>query len=133
MKAPSSQSSTNRKPLLEYLRRWFRKVWDVRGGGLYAVGYGLTFLYFEITSIFGDILESDSVGDFFRNQVFEFLVRFAGETIQNMVYAFMWPVYLVRLDPMWGGIILGLAFWLFPITLKKPIEAWLFRDEKESS
>ena len=60
-------------------------------------------------------------------------MRFAGETIQNMVYAFMWPVYLVRLDPMWGGIILGLAFWLFPITLKKPIEAWLFRDEKESS
>lgn len=102
----------------------------MRGGGLYAVGYALTFLYFEVISIFGDILESSSIEDFFRNQIFEFIVRFAGETIQNMVAAFMWPVYVVRLDPLWGGIALGLAFWLFPITLKKPIEAWLFSEEE---
>lgn len=71
----------------------------MRGGGLYAVGYALTFLYFEVTSILGDIAGASSVDDFFRNQVFEFVARFAGETMQNMVSAFMWPVYVVRLDP----------------------------------
>ena len=31
------------------LRRWFRNVWAVRGGGLYAVGFAVTFLYLELS------------------------------------------------------------------------------------
>ena len=36
---------------------------------------------------------------------------------------------VIRIDPVYGGIALGLAFWLFPIYLKKPIERWLFADD----
>ena len=41
----------------------------------------------------------------------------------------MWPVEIVSFAPPWGAIGLGLAFWLFPNYLKKPIEGWLFDEE----
>jgi hypothetical protein len=31
--------------------------------------------------------------------------------------------------PPYGAIALGVAFWLFPIYVKKHIEAWLFADD----
>ena len=48
-----------------------------------------------------------------------------------MVKAFIWPVYVIQIDPVYGGIALGLAFWLFPIYLKKPIERWIFDSESD--
>ena len=68
-------------------------------------------------------------------QPWEILFRFFTETLVNMVKAFIWPVYVVGINPPYGPIALGLAFWLFPKYLKKPIERWLFgaelaRDEK---
>ena len=103
----------------------------MRGGGLYAFGYALTFLYFEARTLVGEISESTGVQDFFRTQMAEFILRFATDTIANMVKAFMWPVYVVQLHPMYGGIALALAFILFPRFLKKPIEGWLFADTEE--
>ena len=41
----------------------------------------------------------------------------------------MWPVSIIQFAQPWGLIGLGLAFWLFPIYLKKPIEQWLFRGD----
>jgi hypothetical protein len=38
-----------------WFRGWFRKVWKVRGGGLYALGFALSFVYFEISSLGDDI------------------------------------------------------------------------------
>lgn len=38
-------------------------------------------------------------------------------------------MYVVRIAPPYGAIGLGLAFWLFPVFLKKPIENWLFDGE----
>lgn len=112
-----------------FFRRWFRKVWSVRGGGLYAVGYALTFIYFETLTLAGEISGGSGVGDFFREQVAEFFMRFATDTIQNMVKSFIWPIYVIDIHPLYGGIALGLAFWLFPVYLKKPIEKWLFADD----
>lgn len=109
-----------------WLRKWFGKVWKIRGGGLYAVGYAVTFLYFEVTSVFGDIADADGVGSFFSTQLIEFFFRFLSDSILNMVYAFMWPVYVVEIQPPYGAIALGLAFILFPKFLKKPLERWLF-------
>ena len=47
-------------PLLEkshgWFRTWFRKVWEVRGGGLYACGFAVTFVIFEIGSLADDVL-----------------------------------------------------------------------------
>lgn len=114
-----------------FLRRWFRKVWQVRGGGLYALGYAVCFLYFEALTLADEITGSSGIGDFFREQIGEFFIRFAADTIQNMVKAFIWPVYVIQIDPVYGGIALGLAFWLFPIYLKKPIERWIFDSESD--
>ena len=112
-----------------WFRTWFGKVWRVRGGGLYAVGYALTFSYLELRAIGRELLEADGVIDFFTNQLFEFVFRFLSETIVNMIQAFMWPVFLIQLWQPYGAILLGLMFVLFPMVLKKPIERWLFGDQ----
>ncbi len=112
-----------------WFKRWLGKVWKVRGGGLYAVGYIVCFVYFEIQMFVGEVAESSGVADFFRSQIGEFFFRFFTETIANMVKAFIWPAYVIGIDPVYGGIALGLAFWLFPVYLKKPIERWLFGEE----
>lgn len=112
-----------------WFRTWFAKVWKVRGGGLYAVGYALTFAYLEVRSMISEIAEADGVVDFFTGQFIEFFIRFMSESIMNMIQAFMWPVSLIQAWPPFGAIALGLMFFAFPLLLKKPLERWLFGDE----
>jgi hypothetical protein len=111
-----------------WFRRWFAKVWKVRGGGLYAVGWAVTFAYLEVTTLLGEIFEAEGVVEFFTSQLVEFLFRFIGDSLTNMISAFMWPVDIVQWRPPIGAIILGAAFMLFPITIKPYITAWLFPD-----
>jgi hypothetical protein len=115
----------------DWFRDWFRKVWNIRGGGLYACGYALTFIYLEVTTIFGEIAESESIGNFFSEQLVEFFFRFAGDSISNLIKALMWPVYIVQWQSPFGAIALGAAFFAFPKYLKKPITSWLFDDTEE--
>ncbi len=112
-----------------WFKRWLGELWKVRGGGLYAVGYIVCFIYFEIQTALSEITTSSSVGEFFENLVSDFLFRFLTETLGNMIKSFIWPVYVVGINPPYGAIALGLAFWLFPKYLKKPIERWLFGGE----
>jgi hypothetical protein len=114
-----------------WFRRWLARIWKIRGGGLYATGYIVTFVYFEVTTIAGEISGSSGVGDFFTSQLAEFIFRFSVESIENMIKAFMWPAYVVRMSPLWGGIGLGVAFAVFSAFLQKPIERWLLGDEQE--
>ncbi len=115
------------------MRSRFRKVWNVRGGGLYAVGYILTFLYFEVRTIVGEIADATGLVDFLSDQLLGFVIRFATDSLANMVKAFMWPVYIIQLNPVFGGIVLGVAFYIFPKYLKKPLEKKLFGEEREQS
>lgn len=108
-----------------WFRDWFRKVWKVRGGGLYAVGFAVTFVFFEVGSLGDDIL---GIGSLFSGQAFDFILQFVIDSFMNTLKAFMWPVYVVRLAPPWGAIGLGLAFIGFTRFLKAPIERWLFGD-----
>lgn len=112
-----------------WFRTWFAKVWKVRGGGLYAVGYALTFAYLEVRSLISEIIEAEGVLDFFTGQFIEFFIRFMSESIVNMIQAFMWPVSLIQAWQPFGAITLGLMFIVFPLVLKKPLERWLFGDE----
>ena len=116
-----------------WFRRWFAKVWKVRGGGLYACGYAITFITLEVTTIVGEFAESDSIGNFLSEQLVEFIFRFATDSIVNLVKALMWPVYIVQWQPPIGAIGLGLAVFAFPRYLKKPITKWLFPDADEPS
>lgn len=115
-----------------WFRTWFAKVWKVRGGGLYAVGYAVTFAYLEVSTIIGEISESEGVAEFFREQLLEFMLRFMSDSLVNLVKALMWPAYIAQLAPPFGAIGLGIAFVVFAKLLKKPIERWLFGDSRGS-
>ena len=112
-----------------WFRTWFAKVWKVRGGGLYAVGYALTFAYLEVRSMIGEIMEAEGVADFFTGQIIEFFIRFMSESVLNMIQAFMWPIAWIQAWQPFGAIALGLMFIVFPMVFKKPLEHWLFGDE----
>jgi hypothetical protein len=120
------------QPLLEgsknRFRDWFRKVWDVRGGGLYALGFIAAFLYFEVVDLFDDVM---GIGAVFNGQAVEFIMDFFLDSLMNTLQALIWPVDVVRWAPPWGAIALGLGYWLFPIYVKPYIEDWLFDGEQE--
>jgi hypothetical protein len=111
-----------------WFRRWFRKVWKLRGGGLYACGFAITFVILEIGSLADDVV---GIGAVFNGQAFAFAINFITDSLMNTMYSFMWPVYVVQLAPPWGAIGLGLAFFGFASYLKKPIEGWMFADAPE--
>jgi len=114
------------------LRGWFRRVWDVRGGGLYAVGFAVAFLLFEVREIFfDDIPRFIAMNNVFSSEIIGFGFQFVLDTFINFVKALMWPVYIATLWPPAGAIALGLAFFLFPRYLKKPIEHWLFHEARD--
>lgn len=114
------------------LRGWFRRAWDVRGGGLYAVGFAAAFLFFEVREIFfDDIPQFIAMNNVFSSEIIGFGFQFVLDTFINFVKALMWPVYIVTLWPPAGAIALGLAFFIFPRYLKKPIENWLFHDARD--
>tara|TARA_R110002096_G_scaffold21113_2_gene69013 strand:- start:1199 stop:1474 length:276 start_codon:yes stop_codon:yes gene_type:complete len=69
------------------------------------------------------------IGRLFDGDVIGYFLAFVIDSFKNTVQAFMWPVNIVQISPPWGPIFLGVAFWLFPIFLKKPIEHWLFDGE----
>jgi hypothetical protein len=109
-------------------RTWFRKVWEVRGGGLYACGFAATFIVLEIGSLADDIT---GIGAVFNGEVISFLIGFIIDSFMNTFYALIWPVYVVQWATPWGAIALGVAYWLFPTYVKPHIEGWLFDGEPE--
>lgn len=105
---------------------WLRKVWRVRGGGLYACGFAVTFVILELRSLFDDVL---GVGSLFTGQAVEFIVQFFIDSFTNTMRSFAWPLYVVTFAPPWGAIALGIGFAGFATWLKRPIERWLFPEE----
>ena len=99
---------------------------------MYAVGYILTFLYFEIRSVGVDIVDFFGT-NLLSSELFGFLIGIVVDSFTNMVKALMWPVYIIQINPIYGGIALGLAFAFFPKYLKKPLEKQLFGEEREKS
>ena len=110
------------------LRRSLRKVWRARGGGLYACGFVVTFVILEVRMLILDIFEAESVGAFFTEQATEMVFKYLGESIQNTVSAFIWPVHILQWNSPWGIGILVLMFVVFDRLLKAPLERWLFDD-----
>lgn len=113
---------------LRLLKRWFRRVWDARGGGLYACGFVLVFLYLEVKMFFVDIFEAESVGGYFTEQAMEIVFKYVGESFANTIAAFLWPVTLLQFRPPVGLILLIAMFAAFPKFLKRPLERWLFDE-----
>ena len=110
-------------------RSWFRKVWAVRGGGLYACGFAVTFTILEVGSFIEDFKQ---IGLLFDGEVISFVLNFIIDSFQNTVQAFIWPANVVQMAPPFGAIGLVLAFVLFPVFVKKHVEAWLFSEDEET-
>ncbi len=111
-----------------WFRRWFAKVWKARGGGFYALGFAATFIYLEITTVASEFVESASLMAFITEQLIEFVLRFAIDSIRNMVMAFLWPVFWVQWQPPFGAIALVIAYFVFAKFVKQPWTGWLFPD-----
>ena len=112
-----------------WFRAWFRKVWDVRGGGLYAVGFAAAFLFFEIReAVVEDIPQFVAMNNLLSSELVAFGIQFIVDSMINFVRALMWPVFVVQFQPPVGLIALVAAFVLFPRYMKQPIERWLFQD-----
>lgn len=118
--------------LLRIVRRTVKRLWDLRGGGLYACGFVITFLYLETAMFIEDIIGFSGFGSI-GEEILQYFLRFTVESLQNTVTAFIWPVYIIQISPLWGGVALGLGFWLFPVYLKKPLQAWLFPDDASAA
>ena len=130
MKDPNSQSSTNPKtPEISWHRRWLVNVWNAHGGGLYAVGYAVTFLYLEARTILEELIEADGPIDFLTNHLFEFIFRFMSDSIMNMVQAFIWFLPVIEFRPPFGIMTLGIGFYVFDIYLREPVARWLLGEE----
>ncbi len=99
----------------------------MRGGGLYALGFAITFIVLELGSVVEDAKQFSLVLD---GQAFEFVLNFIIDSFKNTLSALIWPVYFVQLVPPWGLIALCAGFMAFPKYLKKPIDDWLFDEEK---
>ena len=82
-------------------------------------------MYLETRTILSELFEAEGIVDFLTNQLFELIFRFLGESLMNMVAAFMWPVEIVQFWPPFGAIGLGMAFLVFDKVLRGPIEQWL--------
>ena len=115
--------------LLQVIRRSVRTIWDARGGGYYACGFVLTFIWLEITMIIEDIAEATGIADFFGEQLLEMLFRYLGESFMNTIKAFMWPVYVIQISPPWGVAVFVLMGVVFKNFFKEPIEQWLFHED----
>lgn len=110
-------------------RRWFRKVWAVRGGGLYATGFAAMFLYLEVVEIVTDDLPTLLATDLLSRDVVGLIVSFIVDTFMNFVSALIWPVNVVAFAPPWGIVGLVLAFFIFDRYLTPHVEAWMNRDD----
>jgi hypothetical protein len=111
-------------------RVWMRKVWNARGGGFYACGFVVTFIYLEASTIIGEIAAATGVVSFLTDQLVEFLFRFLGDSFGNMIQAFIWPLPIVSYSPPWGIVIFAGMYFVFAGVMKKPLEEWLFHDEE---
>lgn len=92
---------------------------------MYALGFVVSFLYFEIGSLKEDVAQ---IGGLFNGGAIAFLIEFFIDSFTNTVRALGWPIYVVSFAPPWGAIGLGVAFAGFTTFLKPPITRWMFPD-----
>ncbi len=110
-------------------RRWFRKVWEVRGGGLYATGFAAFFIYFEVTEFISSDIPQIFSTNLASSEVIGLIIDFIIDTFMNFVAALIWPVHMIAFAPPWGAVALGILFLFFDQYLRPHIEAWMAKDD----
>lgn len=77
------------------VRRGFVRLWRLRGGGFYGLGWVVCFFWLQFQALRGDVTEAQGVADFASNWLLEKLLTFGLETFINMGLAFAWPGFLI--------------------------------------
>ncbi|MEM7706384.1 MAG: hypothetical protein AAF358_12565 [Pseudomonadota bacterium] len=111
------------------LRRWFRKVWESRGGGMYALGFAVTFLYLEIVELISEDIPQLFSINILSSDLLEFVISFIVDTLMNTLMAFLWPVTLIQWQWPLGIILLVVGFTIFPTVIQQPLERWIFENQ----
>jgi hypothetical protein len=103
------------------LRAGLVNLWRARGG-VYGLGYVVTFVYLEARMLFSDLVEAETVADAVFAQLGEWLLRLGLDSLLNMLFAFMWPVWLLQHFGGWGIWAIVAAFVLGEKVLRPLVE-----------
>ncbi len=120
-------SNTTRRHVAEifaWARRRFLGIWQGKGGGLYGLGYALTFVALEVRALGGEIAASDSAGSFIAGQLFGYLIRISFDSILNALYALAWPLVLLQSLGVWAAGALTCALLIFAYAGRHRLDAW---------
>lgn len=112
-----------------WIRQGLLRMWRVRGGGFYGIGFVVTFVYSQAQSLLQDVTEADGVVDFLTSQLSEAIIRFTGDFLGNLIAAFVWPLLLLGWTDAWGLVALVVGFFVFD----RWIKPWINRQFPEEA
>ncbi len=104
------------KRIVPMAREGSIRLWQSRGGGLYGLGYVLTFISLEILEIpeLAQDLFNLFVGDGSTpGALLALIIEFFVDTGLNMVYAFIWPALLIEQFHGFGVFLVAFGFATF--------------------
>lgn len=110
----------------EFLK-WVRAVWNARGGGFYACGFVVTFVFLEVKLLVTELI-ADSAAGFVVQQLLQLLFRFTVDSLVNTALALVWPALVLQLAPEWGLVGLIAGYFIFRRFLKEPLTRFLFGE-----
>jgi hypothetical protein len=112
---------------LQFLK-WARATWNARGGGFYACGFVVTFIFLEIRLLLTELFTSAGATDFILAQLLQILLRFTVDSLVNTVQALIWPAFVLGASPIWGTLGLAAGYLVFSRFAKERLTRLLFDD-----
>jgi hypothetical protein len=111
-----------------HVLKWARATWNARGGGFYACGFVVTFIFLEIRLLLTELFTSAGATDFILAQLLQILLRFTVDSLVNTVQALIWPVFVLGASPIWGALGLAAGYLVFSRFAKERLTRLLFHD-----
>jgi hypothetical protein len=105
-------------------RGWCVKLWAANGGGFFGLGYVLTLVALEATTLASAVGESSTSG-FIVGQAVQYLLRISIESFLNAFLALVWPLYLWQWLGVYSLVVLAVGYIAFEYALRPLIEHWL--------
>jgi len=89
------------------------RLWRIRGGGFYGLGYVVTFVVLEVHAFLANWVSANDIVGMVVQEVLQFLFRFTAQSVLNGIIALAWPFYVLKYLGGFGLVVLGLSWWLF--------------------